>query len=389
MNAEIPTNEIDDAIVTKLGAIFFSMELNRSKWLLTFLATGIDRMSKYVLNAGDVSGLRDRLADVREKARLRTGQRFPYVAIQEAGMDGFWIHRVLLRDGIESHVVDPASIATSRRRRRAKTDRLDGETLVRSLLAFKRGDPRVCAMVVAHTREEEDRRRNSRERQSLIKDRIKLVNRIKGLLYAQGTVGYEPLKSDRRAKFAELATGDGRELPSHLKAEIYRLIDRIELILQQLKAVEAIRDELLIAPPVNAAAPACPASLMQLRGIGPDFANVLWSEGLYRHFGNRRELASYAGLAPTPWQSGTIDRMQGVSQAGNPRLRTVMVQISWFWLLHQRESALTRWFHQRVGLEGGRRKKPAIIALARKLLIALWKFVRHGVVIEGAVLKHA
>jgi len=128
---------------------------------------------------------------------------------------------------------------------------------------------------------------------------------------------------------------------------------------------------------------------MQLRGIGPDFAGVLWSEGLYRHFDNRRQLAAYAGLAPTPWQSGIINREQGVSKSGNPRLRTAMVQLAWFWLLHQPDSALTRWFHERVELDGGRRRKPAIIALARKLLIALWKFASHGVVIEGAVLKHA
>lgn len=389
MNTELQSNEVDTAVLTTLGAIFFSMELSRSKWLLTFLAPGIDKMSKYVVQAGDIAGLSTKLDEVREKARLRTGDTFPFVSIQEAGLDGFWIHRILLREGIESHVVDPASIATSRRRRRAKTDRLDGETLVRTLLAYKRGDPRVCAMVVPPTPAEEDQRRNSRERQTLIHDRIKLVNRIKGLLFAQGTVGYEPLKADRRARFAELTTADGRDLPVHLKAELGRLLDRIELILQQLKAVEAVRDELLTAAPVDAAVPACPANLMRLRGVGPDFANVLWSEGLYRHFGNRRELASYAGLAPTPWQSGTINREQGVSKAGNPRLRTVMVQISWFWLLHQPESALARWFHQRVELEGGRRKKPAIVALARKLLIALWKFVQHGVVIEGAVMKRA
>lgn len=389
MSVELQASDSDVAVVTTLGAIFFSMELSRSKWLLTFLAPGVDKMSKFVIPAGDLAGLSIKLREISEKARARTGECFPFISIQEAGLDGFWIHRVLLRDGIESHVVDPASIATPRRRRRAKTDRLDGETLVRTLLAYKRGDPRVCAMVVAPTPEEEDRRRNGRERQTLIRDRIKLVNRIKGLLFAQGVAGFEPLKADRRNRFAELATGDGRKLPAHLKSEVERLLDRIELILQQLKAVEAVRDELLAAAPANAAAPACPASLMRLRGVGPDFANVLWSEGLYRHFGNRRELASYAGLAPTPWQSGTINREQGVSKAGNPRLRTVMVQISWFWLLHQPESALARWFQQRVELDGGRRRKPAIIALARKLLIALWKFVQHGVVIEGAVMKAA
>jgi transposase len=385
MNAMIDTS--DAAVSTTLGAIFFSMELSRSKWLVTALSPTADKMSKYVMPAGDVAGLLTRLDEIRAKARQRTGTTFPFISIQEAGLDGFWIHRVLRREGIESHVVDPASIATSRRRRRAKTDRLDGETLVRTLLAFKRGDPRVCAMVVPPTPEEEDRRRNSRERQVLIRDRIKLVNRIKGLLFAQGVAGYEPLKSDRRTRLEELETGDGRVLPEHLKAEICRLLDRIELILDQLKAVEKVRDKLVEKAPVDVGQPACPAGLMLLRGVGPDFANVLWSEGLYRNFDNRRQLAAYAGLAPTPWQSGSIDREQGVSKAGNPRLRTVMVQISWFWLLHQPDSALSRWFQHRVELQGGKRRKPAIIALARKLLIALWKFVQHGVVIEGAVMK--
>ena len=346
-------------------------------------------MSKHSVRAGDVKGLMDRLTSLQEKALKRTGLVFPFVAIQEAGLDGFWLHRVLQREGIKSHVVNAASIATSRRRRRAKTDRLDGETLLRSLLAYKRGEPRVCAMVRPPSPEEEDRRRNSRERRTLIAERVKLVNRIKGLLYCQGVVGFEPLKRDRRQRFDVLKTGDGRPLPPHLKAEISRALDRIELLLEQIKAVEATRDRLVAAAPAREGVQARAATLMRLRGVGPDFAEVLWSEGLFRHFDNRRQLASYAGLTPTPWQSGSISREQGVSKSGNPRLRTIMVQLSWFWLLHQPESALTRWFHERVKLDGGRRRKPAIIALARKLLIALWKFVRDGVVIEGAVMKQA
>ncbi len=378
------------AVHTTLGAIFFSMELSRSTWLITsLLPGGGEKMSKHSLRAGDVKGLMDRLTPLQEKALKRTGLVFSFVAIQEAGLDGFWLHRVLQREGIESHVVDAASIATSRRRRRAKTDRLDGETLLRSLLAYKRGEPRVCAMVRPPSPEEEDRRRNSRERRTLIAERVKLVNRIKGLLYCQGVVGFEPLKRDRRQRFDALKTGDGRPLPPHLKAEISRTLDRIELLLEQIKAVEAARDRLVTAAPEREGVQARAATLMRLRGVGPDFAEVLWSEGLFRHFDNRRQLASYAGLTPTPWQSGSISREQGVSKSGNPRLRTIMVQLSWFWLLYQPESTLSRWFHERVKLDGGRRHKPAIIALARKLLIALWKFVRDGVVIEGAVMKQA
>jgi transposase len=353
------------------------------------LPGGGERMSKHVLRAGDQAGLMDRFAKLREKAEKRTGRQYPIITIQEAGLDGFWIHRVLIREGVESHVVDSASIPTSRHRRRAKTDRLDGESLLRSLLAYKRGEPRVCAMVKAPEPADEDRRRNSRERVALVAERVKLVNRIKGLLFAQGIVNYAPVNRDRRRKFEELRTGDGRPLEPHLKAEILRVLDRLELLLNQIKAVEAVRDELVTVKAETSEKEAQTAMLMRLRGVGPDFAEVLYSEGLFRHYDNRRQLASYAGLAPTPWQSGTVNREQGVSRSGNPRLRTTMVQLSWFWLLHQPKSQLAQWFHERAKLDAGRRRKVAIIALARKLLIALWKYVRFGVVIEGAVMKTA
>jgi transposase len=244
-------------------------------------------------------------------------------------------------------------------------------------------------MVRPPSPEEEDRRRNSRERTALIVERVKLVNRIKGLLFAQGIFDFAPLKRDRRTRFEQVTTGDGRPLPPNLKAEIGRTLDRLELLLQQIKAVETTRDEIVADSRQDAGVPASAAMLMRLRGVGPDFAEVLWSEGLFRHFDNRRQIASYAGLTPTPWQSGSISREQGVSKAGNPRLRTVMVQLAWFWLLHQPRSALALWFQERVKLDGGRRRKTAIIALARKLLIALWKFVHDGIPIEGAVLKQA
>ena len=382
--------ESEMAIHTRLGAIFVSMELSRSTWVITSLTPSCgEKMSRHSVPAGDVAGLFDRFARLQEKARRRSSETCPIVAIQEAGLDGFWIHRVLQREGIESHVVDAASIAMSRRRRNPKTDRLDGERLLRELLAYKRGEPRVCSMVRAPSPEEEDRRRTSRERSTLIAERVKLVNRIKGLLFSQGITSFAPLKVDRRARFDELKTGDGRPLPPQLKAAIGRALDRLELLLKQIKAVEATRGSLVASEPKTANVHATAARLMQLRGVGPDFAEVLWSEGLFRHFDNRRQLASYAGLTPTPWQSGSVNREQGVSKAGNPRLRTVMVQLSWFWLLHQPASALTRWFHERVRLDGGRRRKTAIIALARKLLIALWKFAHAGVEIEGAVMKRA
>jgi transposase len=362
------------------------LELSLSTWLITSLSPGSgEKMSKHMVQGGDIAGLLRRFAQLQEKAQARTGRNFPIIVIQEAGLDGFWIDRVLKNEGIESHVVDPASVATSRRRRRAKTDKIDGEALVRTLLAYKRGEPRVCAMVKAPTPEEEDRRRLCRERKVLITERVKHVNRLKGLLFSQGVCGYEPLRRNRRLRLDELRTGDGRPLPKHLKAQISRELDRLELLLEQIKAVETERDALLAAQQI--AAPSSAAMLLAIKGIGPDFAAVLWSEGLFRHFDNRRQIASYAGLAPTPWKSGSIDREQGVSKAGNPRLRTTLIQLAWLWLRHQPQSALTLWFKERVVRNGGRLKKATIVALARKLLVALWKYVTAGVVIEGAIMK--
>jgi transposase len=376
------------AIQADLGAIFVSLELSRSTWLITSLSPGNgEKISKHAVSGGDIKGLLTRLSQLREKAKRRTGRLVPIIVIQEAGLDGFWVHRVLQSEGIESHVVDAASIATSRRRRRAKTDRIDGEALIRTLLAYKRGEPRVCAMVRVPTPEEEDRRRLSRERKTLTAERVQHVNRIKGLLFSQGAK-FEPLRRDRRQRLEELKTGDGRPLPEHLKRQISREVDRLELLLEQIKTVEAERDALLAAAKQERS-PAPVAMLTNLKGIGAEFAMVLWSEGLFRHFDNRRQVAAYAGLAPTPWQSGTVDREQGVGKSGNPRLRTTMLQLAWLWLRHQPNSALSRWFHERVNRNGGRFRKTVITAVARKLLVALWKYVTAGVVIEGAMMRTA
>jgi len=242
--------------------------------------------------------------------------------------------------------------------------------------------------VVAPSPEEEDRRRLCRERRTLIDERIAHVNRIKGLLFAQGISGYAPLRRDRRARLEALRTGDGRALPSYLKTQISRELDRLELLLDQIKAVEAEQDALLAAAGKGAGEQAAPdpvTMLLALKGMGANFTAVLWSEAFYRQFSNRRQLAAYAGLAPTPWRSGSIEQEQGVSKAGNPRLRSTMIQLAWLWLRHQGQSALARWFkaHSQRG------RKTAIVALARKLLVALWKYVTAGVVIEGAVMKSA
>lgn len=245
------------AIRVDLSAIFVSLELSRSTWLVTALSPGSEKMSRHSVSGGCLAELLIYFGELRRKAQARTGQIYPLVVTQEAGLDGFWIDRALSQeDWIESHVVDAALIAVPRRRRRAKTDRIDGETLIRALMAYKRGEPRVCSMVRVPTPAEEDRRRICRERKVLVKERTLHSNRIKGLLFSQGVQDYKPLRRDRRARLEELRTGDGRELPKHLKAQIERELDRLELLVKQIKAVEAERDAVMSTEQAGSASPA-------------------------------------------------------------------------------------------------------------------------------------
>ncbi|HZT21118.1 MAG TPA: IS110 family transposase [Dongiaceae bacterium] len=372
----------DDAV------LLVSLELSCASWLVTSLSPGSETMSKHSVAAGDGAALLQMLSRLRAKAEQKKGCPVRVVVIQEAGLDGFWVHRLLEAGDMESHVVDPASIAVSRQRRRAKSDRIDGEALLRTLLAWRRGEPRVCSMVAAPSVQEEDRRRLVRERQALVASRTQETNRMRGLLATQGISGYNPVRRDRRQRLERLTTGDGRALPPYLMAELARALDRIELLLRQLAAVEAARDALVQAMAPAQSAPAAPL-LLRLRGVGRELAAVLYLEGFFRSFANRRQVAAYAGLCPSPWRSGGIDHDQGISKAGNPRLRQVMVELAWLWLRYQPDSALSRWFRRRVGEQGGRVRRIAIVALARKLLVALWRYVTQGVVPEGATLKAA
>jgi transposase len=378
--------EASTAIRSDIGAIFVSLELSRSKWLVTSLSPGAgEKMSQHLVRGGDLHGLFERLGDLRRKALARMGQSYPVVVIEEAGLDGFWIHRNLEREGIESHVVDPASIAVPRKKRRAKTDRIDGQALLRVLMAHKRGEPRVCTMVRPPSLEDEDRRRIGRERDVLIKERTQHINRIKGLLFTQGVLDYEPARGDRRVRLEELRTGLGDPLPRHLKAQIGRELDRLELLIQQIAAVERERAEL--TDPEKSPQAAKIAKLMEFKGIGPEIAARLCLEAFFRKFDNRRQLGAYSGLTPSPWSSGQIDHEQGVSKAGNPRLRAILIEAAWLWVAHQPDSALTKWFLGRLKGAKGRHKKRLIVALARKLLVALWKHLETGEPIEGAVKK--
>lgn len=242
----IETNS-GNVVRNELSALFVSLELSRKNWLITSLSPGAgEKMSRHSVPGGDVAGLLERFGSLRKKAQARMGKDYPVIVIQEAGLDGFWIHRALEQEGFESHVVEASSIAMSRRHRRLKTDRIDGEMLVRTLLAFKRGEPRVCAMVRPPTPDEEDCRRIARERKVLTAERVQHVNRVKGLLFSQGIV-YNPMRRDRRERLEELCTGDGRPLPSHMKSQIIRELDRLDLIRDQIKAVEAERDALIAA----------------------------------------------------------------------------------------------------------------------------------------------
>jgi transposase len=413
------------AIQTQINAVFASLELSRSKWVVTSISPGAgEKMSRHAVKGGDFPALWSLLQAIEAKARARTGASTPYriIVMQEAGLDGFWLHRALEAKGCQSYVVDAASIAAPRRKRHKKTDRLDGEALLRALLAYMRGEPRVCSMVHVPTPQLEDERRAFRERKELVAERIMHVNRIKGLLYAQGVAGFEPLNRDRRLRLEQLQTGDGRPLELHLKAQLVRMLDRLETVIAQIGEVEKARDARLglklkpkrkkaaakaasfpeSASAVEekaideAAAPAAGESravgvarrLFELRGIGADFASGLSSEGLAREFDNRRQVGSYSGLVSTPWRSGQIDHEQGVSKAGNPRLRTLMIQLAWLWPKHQPDTELSRWYVGRLAKAQGRHaKQRLVVALARKLIVALWKYVAFGELIEGAVMK--
>ena len=383
-------------------ALFVALELSRSTWLIGSSTPGSDRISKHQVPAADTTALLALLKRLKARAERSCGTTVRVISIHEAGLDGFWVHRFLEANGVESHVVDAASIAVDRRSRRAKTDRIDVERLLDTLMEWARGGRRACSMVRPPSPAEEDERRLTREREALVIERTRHVNRIKGLLATQGVFGFEPMRKRHREQLGQLRDWDGQTLPPRLKAELTRELDRLELVISQVAAVEDERDRALkakqhpapsirvseaVAVGTQPAAEHAGSLLLRLRSIGPEFASVLSSEAFYRKFGNRREVAGYAGLAPSPWRSGGINVEQGISKAGNARLRKTMIQMAWLWLRHQPGSNLSRWFHARVGDRRGKIRRIAIVAVARKLLIALWRYVTLGLVPEGAEVK--
>jgi transposase len=310
------------------------------------------------------------------------------VVVYEAGHTGFWLARLLREQGIEAHVLHPASVPVDRRARRAKTDRLDVELLLRAVLAWLRAEPGVCSMAPIPDEADEDRRRAVRERQELLTERTRLTNRVGALIATLGITDYDVRRANRRARLDTLQRPGGTSIPPCARAKLERLITRYELVLQQLNELEAERDQVLEQEPTGEAE-AMIQRLCTLKGIGAQGATVLVREGFVREFRNSRALGSYAGLTGTPWASGGISREQGISKAGNRHLRTVMVELAWLWRRWQPDSALARWIIARTGDGAGRLRRVLITALARKLLIALWRFACQGVVPEGAVFKTA
>jgi transposase len=265
-----------------------------------------------------------------------------------------------------------------------KTDRIDVESILHALIAWCRGERHVCSLVVIPSVEEEDLRRSHRERDRLVRERTAHINRIKGLLFGQGIRGINVKRYYKTLAPAELVTGDGRPLPDRLGREITREIERLALVQAQLVAIEDERDS---APTACGATERKRRDLLRLNGIGPALSAILAREVYYRRFANRRQVASYIGLAPSPYDSGEGRRSQGISKAGNGLARYALIQAAWLWLRHQPDSALTQWFHQRTEGQSKRVRCIMIVALARKLAIALWRYVEHGLIPQGAVVK--
>ena len=308
------------------------------------------------------------------------------ITTYEAGWSGFWLARWLVAQGVEVHVVQPSSVPVDRRLRRAKSDGIDAELLLRTLLAWLRGEPRVCSMAPIPDEADEDARRSVRERTELLSDRVGLTNRIGAVLATLGVNDYNPLLQSRRRRLAELRTGLGEPIPPNALAKIERLLARLELVLAQIAELERERDEVAAAEAPDRAGKMI-QQLTSLRGIGVQSATVLVREAFVRHFSNGKALGSYAGLTSTPYSSGGINREQGIGKAGNRRLRTVMVELAWLWQRYQPGATQVAWFRDRVGSTGRRIRKVMVVALARKLLIALWRYVIDGVMPEGAVMK--
>jgi transposase len=366
---------------------FIAIELSKTSWLIATQGP-CGKISRYQLPGCDPQGLVELIDRIRTRAERETGRPVEVVSCYEAGYDGFWLHRFLVAHRVCSHVVDPASLQVDRRARRAKTDRIDAERMVRALIRYLRGEPDACSVVRVPSIEEEDAKRLHRERHRLVGERVQHVNRIKALCALQGIYDYQPLRPDRMERLERLRTGNGQALPIRLKAEIGRELERLELVIKMIASLEAERNALAKGEASTQHLHADKIEMLaRLKALGPEFSTALVGEVFYREFANRRQIGSYVGLTPSPFRSGAIERDQGISKAGNPKARTLMIELAWMWLRHQPGSALSIWFNERVGDLKGRPRRIAIVALARKLLVALWRYLETGLVPTGAVMK--
>ena len=368
------------------GTIFVAIELSQKSWLITLHSPDQGRMSRHRLEGGDHAGLLALIAKIGARAAQKLGSEPRVASCYEAGYDGFWLQRLLIAAGINSFVFDPASIAVEQRARRAKTDRIDGELLLRTLMAYLRGEPRVVRLVRVPTVEQEDARRVSRERDRLVTEQTAHTNRIKALLRLSGLAVGTPLRRNWLSWLEQQHDWQGQPLPPHVLAEVRREHARLMLVREQLAALEQSQQAAQASAVPDAMAKRR-EQLQRLKGLGLAFATTLAGELFYKDFRNRREVASYCGLTPSPWKSGGIDREQGISKAGNPHVRQKTVELAWLWVRHQPNSALSRWFQARTLNAGKRARRIAIVALARKLVVALWRYLDTGLVPEEALMK--
>jgi transposase len=365
-----------------------ALELSKTSWVCAFAVPGDSIATVQKFKAGQVDRLIGFLTSRKSKAERLSGRPMQVVLCYEVGYDGFWLARLLNATGIRTVVFDPASFLMPRRGRRAKTDRLDAEGMTRTLRAWLSGDREAARDVQIPSVEQEDAKRIERERKYLVEERISIVGRIKGLLALHGIwLSGKRIGKGLKEGLEAMRTGDGRALAPFLRRDIERMLSRYELVSQQIAEVEADRREALSDNTGRFPNTEKVQRLSTLGAVGETTATVLVAEVYHRTFETRRHVASFIGLAPSPYNSGDVDRDQGINKAGNKLARQTLVELAWFWLRYQPNSKLSLWWRDRFGDKGMRARKVGIVALARKLAIALWRFVEDGVIPEGAVLK--
>ena len=362
------------------------IEMSQSSWLVAGIVPGVERQPLKKLKV-DESALLNLLHRWREEAE-KAGRRIERISVAfEAGRDGFWLARWLRARKIEAHVIHASSVAVSREHRRAKTDRLDSELLKRAFLGWLRGERDHCKMVAIPTIKDEDAKRPNRERESLVGEQNRIINRMKATLIRLGIRGFNPKLKKAAERLEGLRTPEGEPIPLNTLAELHRDMVRRRLVSDQIRQIENVRLEHLKQAPSDGPH-AMVRLLARVIGVGIETADMLVQEVLSRNMRDRRAVARYAGLTGSPDESGTKRREKGLARSGNARVRRGMIQLAWRFLMFQKNSALAQWFQTRTKNARGTRK-PMIVALARKLLIALWRFVREGVVPDGVVLRPA